>query len=141
MIYDIGIVSGYFNPLHEGHLEYIEAAKEQCDTLIAIVNNDIQVELKGSKKLLNQDTRRQIMQSLKNVYFALISKDNDLTVNDTLRYLRYMLCKDTIAFFNSGDRGLGSCSPERLTCVELNITEIFLDLPKINSSSIIKQYL
>ena len=31
----IGIVSGYFNPLHYGHIEYINAAKKECDRLIA----------------------------------------------------------------------------------------------------------
>lgn len=141
MKYDIGIVSGYFNPLHEGHLDYIEEAKEQCDKLIVIVNNDLQVELKGSKKLLNEMTRRRIMQSLKNVHIALISKDDTNTVNDTLRYLKHMLYNKTMVFFNSGDRGLDSYSPEHLTCIELGIKEIFLDLPKINSSSKIKEHL
>ena len=78
------------------------------------------------------------MQSLKDVYFALISKDEDPTVNVTLRYIRKIICSKSMAFFNSGDRSFSSSSPERLTCSELNIQEIFLDLPKVNSSSIIK---
>ena len=46
------IISGYFNPLHSGHLDYIESAKEKGDYLIVIVNNDKQVEMKGSVQFI-----------------------------------------------------------------------------------------
>ena len=42
------IVSGYFNPLHKGHLELFEKAKAAGDQLWVIVNSDLQRELKGS---------------------------------------------------------------------------------------------
>ena len=45
------IVSGYFNPLHIGHIDYFENAKKGFDKLIVIVNNDFQRKLKGSKEL------------------------------------------------------------------------------------------
>ena len=44
------IVSGYFNPIHKGHIEYFNKAKELADQLFVIVNNDYQRELKGSKE-------------------------------------------------------------------------------------------
>ena len=44
------IVSGYFNPIHKGHLEYFNNAKAMADQLFVIVNNDHQRELKGSKE-------------------------------------------------------------------------------------------
>ena len=44
------IVSGYFNPIHKGHIEYINSAKSLVDTLFMIVNNDQQRALKGSKE-------------------------------------------------------------------------------------------
>ena len=34
------IVSGYFNPIHKGHLEYFNNAKAMADDLFVIVNND-----------------------------------------------------------------------------------------------------
>ena len=43
------IVSGYFNPIHKGHLEYFQNAKTHADYLFVIVNSDYQRELKGSK--------------------------------------------------------------------------------------------
>ena len=44
------IVSGYFNPIHKGHLEYFNNAKAIADELFVIVNNDHQRALKGSKE-------------------------------------------------------------------------------------------
>ena len=69
----IGIVSGYFNPLHRGHLEYINNARSKVDHLIAIVNNDSQVKLKQSKFFLDQDHRKLIIENLKAINYALIS--------------------------------------------------------------------
>ena len=48
------IVSGYFNPLHKGHIEYFKSAKSIGDFLIVIVNNDLQRQLKGSKSLCSR---------------------------------------------------------------------------------------
>ena len=45
------IVSGYFNPLHKGHIEYFKLAKKNGDKLFVIVNNDHQRDFKGSKEL------------------------------------------------------------------------------------------
>ena len=46
------IVSGYFNPLHKGHLEYFSMAKSHGEKLIVIVNNDFQRKLKGSNEFM-----------------------------------------------------------------------------------------
>ena len=43
------IVSGYFNPLHKGHLAYFNYAKALCDELFVIVNSDHQRELKEAR--------------------------------------------------------------------------------------------
>ena len=58
------IVSGYFNPLHKGHLELFKKAKESGDILIVIVNNDIQRELKGSKFFQDENERIEIIRAL-----------------------------------------------------------------------------
>ena len=33
------VASGYFDPIHMGHIEYLQRSKEQGDVLIVIVNN------------------------------------------------------------------------------------------------------
>ena len=54
------IVSGYFNPLHIGHIEYFANAKKLADKLFVIVNNDIQRKLKGSKEFMLEDERKKL---------------------------------------------------------------------------------
>ena len=44
------IVSGYFNPLHKGHLELFHMARDKGHKLFVIVNSDYQRSLKGSKE-------------------------------------------------------------------------------------------
>ena len=80
----IVIVSGYFNPLHKGHLEYFEQAKQHGDELWVIVNSDLQRELKGSKEFMKQEERLQIIQALRVVDFAIISLDKDRTVCESI---------------------------------------------------------
>jgi cytidyltransferase-like protein len=134
--YDVGIVSGYFNPLHFGHIEYINSAKLQCNELVCIVNNDNQVKIKGSKTFMGEIHRANIMHSIKGVDFSLISKDFDGAQCDTIRFIRGIWPTATMAFFNSGDRTAETIESSELTvCKELNIDYVILDQPKIYSSS------
>ena len=63
--------SGYFNPLHRGHVEYLERSRDLGDKLIVIVNNDFQVTLKGSKQFMDEQERLQIVRSLRCVDMAI----------------------------------------------------------------------
>ncbi len=59
------IVSGYFNPLHKGHIEYFHMAKEKGDYLFVIINNDYQRKLKGTKEFMLEDERKIIIEELR----------------------------------------------------------------------------
>ena len=61
------IVSGYFNPIHKGHIEYFNNAKAMDDYLIVIVNKDKQRALKGSKEFQKEDERVFIVSNIKSV--------------------------------------------------------------------------
>ena len=67
------IVSGYFNPIHKGHLEYFNIAKENADKLFVIVNNDNQRKLKGSKEFQDEDERMFIVSNIKAVVYRLLT--------------------------------------------------------------------
>ena len=129
------IVSGYFNPLHKGHLDLFEKAKEHGDLLCVIVNNDHQRELKGSKFFQDENERIRIIRALKDVDMAWVSVDEDRTQNKTLKVLVdkfYGTLK--LAFANGGDQN-NDTIPERPICEEVGINLIDGLGDKIQSSS------
>ena len=113
------IVSGYFNPLHKGHIEYFLNAKKHGDKLFVIVNSDYQRKVKGSKEFMKEDERVFIINQLKIVDESFISIDNDRSVCETIKLihneysLKYDLC-----FANGGDQTNDSI-PEKTICKKL----------------------
>ena len=129
------IVSGYFNPLHKGHLEYFEKAKSSGDVLFVIVNSDYQRKLKGSKEFQDETERLLIVSSLRIVNKAILSIDKDKTVRQTIKqiYENYG-DKYSLAFANGGDQN-NEKIPEKDICQNLNIKLIDGLGEKIQSSS------
>ena len=74
------ILSGYFNPIHKGHLDYFNNAKAKADKLFVIVNNDLQRQLKGSKEFQDENERMVIVSNIKAVDKAILSVDSDRSV-------------------------------------------------------------
>ena len=129
------IVSGYFNPIHKGHLEYFNNAKALCDELFVIVNNDHQRELKGSKEFQKEDERMIIVSNIKAVDKAILSIDQDRTVCETIRMIANEYgAKYEFGFANGGDQN-NDTIPERPICEEVGITLIDGLGDKIQSSS------
>ncbi|MDA9893058.1 adenylyltransferase/cytidyltransferase family protein [Flavobacteriaceae bacterium] len=129
------IVSGYFNPLHKGHLELFEKAKAVGDKLWVIVNSDLQRELKGSKAFMNEDERLVIVKAIGIVDKALVSIDKDKTQCSTLRFLANEYGTEYDLFFaNGGDQNNDSI-PEVPICKEVGIGLIEGLGDKIQSSS------
>jgi len=129
------IVSGYFNPLHVGHLELLHKAKAEGDLLVVIINSDHQRELKGSKEFMNEEERITIVDNLKPVDYTIISIDQDSTQIETLSYLHGLMNKEvTLAFANGGDQNNDSI-PEAKICKKLGIELIDGLGDKIQSSS------
>ena len=120
--------SGYFNPIHVGHLEYLEKAKKLGDFLIVIVNTDRQVVIKGSKPFMGEIDRLQIVRGLSCVDYALLAMDEDGSVCKTLEFIRPHI------FAKGGDRHWGNV-PENTVCESLNIKIVDGLGEKIRSSS------
>ena len=129
------IVSGYFNPLHKGHIEYINAAKSLADALFVIVNNDQQRALKGSKEFQEETERLLIVSNLKAVDHAILSIDSDRTVCATIAKIAKTYGETyALAFANGGDQNNRSI-PEAPICEKLGIALIDGLGEKIQSSS------
>tara|TARA_B110001450_G_C17613573_1_gene478285 strand:- start:856 stop:1281 length:426 start_codon:yes stop_codon:yes gene_type:complete len=129
------IVSGYFNPLHKGHLEYMNTAKSLADILIVIVNNDHQRVLKESKEFQEEMERLFIISNIKAVDHAILSIDTDRTVCATLGKISTDYAVDyKLTFANGGDQNNQSI-PETEVCAKLGINLIDGLGDKIQSSS------
>jgi len=129
------IVSGYFNPLHKGHLELFQKAKASGDQLWVIVNSDLQRELKGSKVFMDENERLLIVSAIGIVDKAFISLDKDKTQCATLADLADKYSTDYVLYFaNGGDQSNDSIL-EVPVCKEkgINLLEGLGD--KIQSSS------
>jgi len=129
------IVSGYFNPIHVGHLELFQKAKEQSDKLWVIVNSDLQRELKASKEFMSEGERLQIVKSIRYVDYALVSMDKDKTQCKTLETFAEMFGEThQLVFANGGDQN-NDTIPEREICEKLGIGLVDGLGDKIQSSS------
>ena len=129
------IVSGYFNPIHKGHLEYINNAKLVADELIVIVNNDHQRALKNSKEFQLEDERMLIVSNLKAVNKAVLSIDTDRTVCKTIEKIANEFGETyDLAFANGGDQN-NDTIPERAICDTMGIALLDGLGDKIQSSS------
>lgn len=122
------IVSGYFNPLHIGHLQMMEAAQEVGNGfLVVIVNSDAQQEMKKGKVIFDEATRLRIVTALRVVDDAFVAIDTDGSVTESLRKVRAAYPDVDLVFCNGGDRRDPETVPsaESAVCAELGIEMAF----------------
>lgn len=123
-------VSGYFNPVHRGHISMFKEAKKLGDKLVVILNSDHQVTLKGSKKFMDEQERKYILEAIGCVDGVIISIDKDKTQCRTLSMLKPHL------FANGGDRQSETDIPEAAVCKQYGIKMVFnVGGGKVQSSS------
>ena len=119
------IVSGYFSPLHCGHLDYLEAGASLGDRLIVIVNNDLQQKKKKGKVILPQQDRLRIVNALSIVDEACVAIDDDSSDKKTIEFIALKNQQFNLIFANGGDRNQPSDIPEVDVCREHKIQLIF----------------
>ena len=121
-------VSGYFDPLHVGHVEYLEMAADLGDELVVIVNNDHQACLKKGKPFMKESDRARIVAALRCVDKVFLSIDQNRSVCESLRAVAPDI------FANGGDRANHEI-PEAKVCREVGIEIVDGLGDKIRSSS------
>jgi cytidyltransferase-like protein len=129
------IVSGYFNPLHKGHIEYFHLAKAKGDELFVIVNNDYQRALKESKKFMLEQERVLIVKELAVVDQVILSIDKDTTVCVTLEKMHQDYSENFELFFANGGDQNNKSIPEVSICQKVGIGLLDGLGAKIQSSS------
>jgi cytidyltransferase-like protein len=122
------VISGFFNPIHCGHIDYIRAAASLGDKLVVIVNNDKQVRLKGTVPFMSEEDRLKIVSNIKGVDSAVISVDKDGTVCQSVREEYYKHYNDyfftSMVFANGGDRKEGGI-PESVLEKEIGVSMVY----------------
>jgi cytidyltransferase-like protein len=122
------VASGYFDPMHYGHIEYLQRSKDLGDTLIVIVNSDKQATLKKGAPFMPAAERVRMVRSLACVDAAIEAVDEDRTVCKTLAALH------PDVFANGGDQ-FNTSIPEAKVCNELGIKMMDGLGGKVQSSS------
>jgi cytidyltransferase-like protein len=128
------INSGYFDPLHIGHLECMELSKPLGDKLVIILNNDHQCSLKKGKPFMPQDERKKIVEAIKYVDEVLIAVDKDKSVCESIKTIAEKYKGHEIIFAKGGDR-FSDEIPEAKVCKEYGIKIVDNLGKKIQSSS------
>lgn len=131
------VVSGYFNPIHIGHVRMLEAAAALGDKLVVIVNNDRQQRLKKGKVIMGEDERLEVVRAIRWVDEALIALDDDPSIVRTLDRVARDQAGANLIFANGGDRQSAADVAETEVCARHGIDMRFGvgGFEKLNSSS------
>ncbi len=115
------IVSGYFSPLHEGHLDLFEAARSRSGYLIVIVNNDRQQILKKGRVIQPEGPRMRIVAALRVVDAAYVAVEDGPGIDGTFDVVRRDYPTTDLEFCNGGDRrDISTLPPEEVASAERN---------------------
>ncbi len=117
------IISGYFSPLHVGHLDMIDAAAAAGDKLIVVVNNNAQQMLKKGKIIIDEKDRVRVVEALAKVDDVILSIDETRDISKTIQTIADKYSDHELVFANGGDRSSGAVVPETGVC-EANAIEM-----------------
>ena len=136
----IVMISGGFDPIHIGHVRYIQEAKKLGDHLVLVLNNDNWLRMKKGKEFMGEEERKEILEAIKGVDSVVISghiqNTKDKSVCEEIKKIKPHI------FANGGDR-FADDIPEFKLCNELGIKMVFNvgHGGKVRSSSeLVKEY-
>jgi cytidyltransferase-like protein len=100
----IVLITGGFDPIHSGHISYINAAKKLGDILIVGVNSDDWLRRKKGREFMPGSERINIIQNLKAVDHCILFDDTENHAIEAIRNVKLMYPEHHIIFANGGDR-------------------------------------
>ena len=100
----IVLVTGGFDPIHSGHVEYLKSAKKLGDTLIVGVNSDDWLIRKKGRPFMPITERVTLIENLKMVDHVILFNDTDNTAIEAIKNVKALYPHETVVFANGGDR-------------------------------------
>ena len=128
------LVTGGFDPIHSGHISYMEGARALGDRLVVGINSDDWLERKKGRSFMPWRERAAIVESLGFVNGVIAFNDDDNTAMDAIRQMKERYPNDKIIFANGGDRNISNI-PEMLTYDDVEFQFGVGGNDKSNSSS------
>lgn len=119
----IVLITGGFDPLHSGHISYIQSAKKLGDQLVVGVNSDAWLTRKKGRPFMPISERLLLVQNIKGVDWTVQFNDDDGTAKDAIRKVRLNYPSNKIIFANGGDRTVSNI-PE-MDIVDDNVEFVF----------------
>ena len=98
------LVTGGFDPIHSGHIEYFKAAKKLGDLLVVGVNSDHWLSRKKGVPFMPANERFAIVENLGMIDRAIFFNDEDGSAKQAIKDVRSLYPADQIIFANGGDR-------------------------------------
>jgi cytidyltransferase-like protein len=100
----IVLITGGFDPIHSGHVAYLNEAKKLGDILIVGANSDAWLRRKKGKEFMPWEERAAVLSSINGVDRVINFNDDDGSAKDAIRKVRELYPRDQIVFANGGDR-------------------------------------
>jgi cytidyltransferase-like protein len=98
------LVTGGFDPLHSGHIEYFKAARRLGNLLVVGINSDEWLARKKGQAFMPASERRAIIENIYQVHRVIEFDDTDNTAIDAIRKVKELFPMYKVVFANGGDR-------------------------------------
>jgi D-beta-D-heptose 7-phosphate kinase/D-beta-D-heptose 1-phosphate adenosyltransferase len=106
------LVSGGFDPVHSGHIEYLKSAKRLSNYLIVGLNSDEWLIRKKQLYFMSWSERAEIIKNFSIVDKVIAFNDDDESATDAIKICLSEF--EEVIFANGGDRGSHNCAEHKI---------------------------